>query len=132
MTSSSVSIVWREKPFAGPGLAPRAAEILRQQGFDAVLVSEIGMERADDSEILEKASVHGRVCVTLDQDFHAHLAVARCGSPSVILLRVQGLDAQAQAELIRAVYSQCEQVLRDGAAVSANQNTIRIRRLPLK
>jgi hypothetical protein len=55
------------------------------------------MERADDILILERARIDGSICVTLDHDFHAHLALAGDGRPSVILLRVEGLDAQAQA-----------------------------------
>lgn len=114
------------------GLAPRAATILRQNGFDAVHVSEIGMERAEDALILERARNDERVCVTLDHDFHAHLAVAGQGRPSVILLRAQGLDAQRQSDLIRIVYVQCEDALSEGAAVSADRESIRIRRLPLR
>jgi predicted nuclease of predicted toxin-antitoxin system len=76
------------------GLAPHAAAILRRNGLDAAHVSEIGMERAEDIQIMEKARIDERVCVTLDHDFHAHLAMTGHGRPSVILLRVQGLDAQ--------------------------------------
>ena len=114
------------------GLAPQAAAILRQYALDAVHVSEIGMEQAEDVQILEKARVDEMVCVTLDHDFHAHLAVTGHGRPSVVLLRVQGLDAQGQADLIRAVYVQCEDALSEGAAVSADRESIRIRRLPLR
>ena len=81
------------------GLAPHAAVILRQHGLDAVHVSEIGMEQAEDIQIMEKARIDERVCVTLDHDFHAHLAVTGHGRPSVVLVRVQGLDAQGQADL---------------------------------
>ena len=113
-------------------LAPHAAVILRQHGLDAVHVSEIGMEQAEDVEILEKARVDEMVCVMLDHDFHAHLAVTGHGRPSVVLLRVQGLDAQGQADLIRAVCVHCEDALSQGAAVSADRESIRIRRLPLR
>lgn len=37
------------------GLAPHAAAILRGIGMDVVHVSEIGMEQAEDIQILEKA-----------------------------------------------------------------------------
>jgi predicted nuclease of predicted toxin-antitoxin system len=114
------------------GLAPHAAAILRQHGLDAVHVSEIGMERADDVQIMEKARIDERVCVTLDHDFHTHLAVTGHGRPSVVLVRVQGLDAQGQADLIHSVYVQCEDALSQGAAVSADRESIRIRRLPLR
>jgi hypothetical protein len=46
--------------------------------------------------------------------------------------RVQGLDARGQADLIRSVYTQCETALIEGAAVSADRQSIRLRRPPLK
>lgn len=114
------------------GLAPRAAAILRKHAFDAIHISEIGMEMAEDVLILERARNEERVCITLDHDFHAHLAVAGHGRPSVVLLRAQSLDAQGQADLIRVVYAQCEEALSQGAAVSADRESIRLRRLPLR
>jgi predicted nuclease of predicted toxin-antitoxin system len=114
------------------GLAPKAATILRRHGLEAVHVSEIGMEQAEDTQILERARIDERVCVTLDHDFHAHLALTGQGRPSVVLLRVQGLDAQGQADLIRSVCVQCDEALSQGAAVSADRDSIRLRRLPLK
>ena len=105
---------------------------MRRHGLDAVHVSEIGMEQAEDVQILEKARVGEMVCVTLDHDFHAHLAVTGNGRPSVVLVRVQGLDAQGQPDLIRAVCVQCEDALTQGAAVSADRESIRVRRLPLR
>jgi predicted nuclease of predicted toxin-antitoxin system len=114
------------------GLAPSAAVILRQRGFDAVHVSEIGMSRAEDREILEAATSDSRVCITLDHDFHAHLASTGAGHPSVVFLRAEGMAAAGQADLIRAVCLQCEAALLEGAAVSADRERIRIRRLPLK
>lgn len=114
------------------GPAPNAATILREQGFDAVHVAEIGMHRAEDAEILQFARDDSRVCVTLDHDFHAHLAATGHGRPSVVLLRVQGLHANGQADLIRSVYLQCEVALSAGAAISADGNSVRVRRLPLR
>ena len=114
------------------GPAPHAAAILRRHGFDAVHVSDIGMETAEDVFILERARNDERVCITLDHDFHAHLAIAGHGRPSVVLLRIQGVDAQGHADLIRLVYVRCEDALAEGAAVSADRETIRVRRLPLR
>ena len=100
------------------GLAPRAAALLRQAGWDALHAGEVGLERAEDAEILDFALRDGRTCVTLDHDFHIHLALSRAGKPSVILLRVQGLAAEGQAQLIRSVYEVCEEAIAEGAAVS--------------
>ena len=95
-------------------------------------LSEIGMSEADDAQILDAARESGRICVTLDHDFHTHLAVAGQGRPSVILLRVEGQNAEDQARFIASVCVQCEAALFEGAAISANRTAIRIRRLPLK
>ena len=40
------------------GLAPSAAAVLREAGWDAVHVSEVGLDRADDPEIIEYARGH--------------------------------------------------------------------------
>jgi predicted nuclease of predicted toxin-antitoxin system len=79
------------------GLAPKAAALLRAEGWEAVHVSEAGLDRADDQEILAFARKHGMACVTLDHDFHAHLALSLAHSPSVIFVRVEGYSAERQA-----------------------------------
>lgn len=114
------------------GLAPRAATLLAERGINAVHVSEIGLAEAQDAEILESARGLGRVCVTLDHDFHTHLAIAGHGCPSVILLRVEGLSAQGQADLIASICLQFETALMQGAAISADGLSVRVRRLPLR
>ena len=113
-------------------LAPQAAAILCQSGFEAIHVAQIGMAEAEDIAVPERARVDGSVCITLDHDFHAHLAITGHGRPSVVLLRIEGLDARGQANLIRAVCIQCETALSEGAAVSADGQSIRVRRLPLR
>jgi predicted nuclease of predicted toxin-antitoxin system len=88
------------------GLAPHAAAILREQEFDAVHVSEIGMARAEDTDILD--SLEGTCECDTGSRFHVHLATTGQGRPSVILLRVEGLNAIGQAALILSVCLQCD------------------------
>lgn len=76
------------------GLAPRAAGLLAPYGIEAIHVSDIGLAQAEDVQILEAARQSGRICVTLDHDFHTHLAIAGDGHPSVILLRVERLGPE--------------------------------------
>ncbi len=47
-------------------LAPGTAAILRDHGWDAVHVSEIEMQTADDIDILNAARSSDRICITLD------------------------------------------------------------------
>ena len=69
------------------GLAPRAAALLRAEGWEAIHVCEAGLEKADDVAILDFARDREMACVSLDHDFHTHLAVSFAGKPSVILVR---------------------------------------------
>jgi predicted nuclease of predicted toxin-antitoxin system len=114
------------------GLSPTAAELLRAAGWNAIHVSEEGLDRSPDRAILEFATRTGRCCITLDHDFHAHLALQRASGPSVVFVRVEGLGASQQAKLIEDVWSACERQLEQGAAVSTDGSRIRLRRLPLK
>jgi predicted nuclease of predicted toxin-antitoxin system len=68
-----------------------------QAGWDVIHVSEIGMSRADDVDILQRARAEARICVTLDADFHSLLAISSERGPSVIRIRKEGLDAPAVA-----------------------------------
>ena len=114
------------------GLSPVAAAMLRADGWDALHVMDAGLNRAEDSEILEFARGEGRACVTLDHDFHAHLALAQMAGPSVVLVRLEGLNATQQAALIRRVWGSSADDIDAGAAVSVDEVSIRVRKLPLR
>jgi predicted nuclease of predicted toxin-antitoxin system len=114
------------------GLAPRAAALLREEGWEAIHVSEVGLGAASDLEILKFAREQRLVCVTFDLDFHSHLAVSMPDGPSVILLRAEKLQAPQQADLIRRIWDGYEEAIAEGAAVSTDGTWVRLRRLPLK
>jgi predicted nuclease of predicted toxin-antitoxin system len=113
------------------GLPRSAAAVLRQAGWDVIHVSEIGMSRADDADILRRARGESRVCVTLDADFHPLLATSGERSPSVIRIRKEGLDATALAALLQAIWPRAENALNDGALVTVTERLLRVRRLPI-
>ena len=89
------------------GLSPIAAALLRAGGWDALHVMECGLDRAEDAEILAFALRESRTCITLDHDFHAHLARAQAAGPSVVFVRLEGLESSDQVDLIRTVWSIC-------------------------
>ena len=113
------------------GLPRSTAALLSQGGWDVVHVSEIGMSRADDREILRRARAESRVCVTLDADFHSLLATSGERGPSVIRIRKEGLDANALAALLQTIWSRVEDALASGALVTISERSIRARRLPI-
>ena len=113
------------------GLPRSTGALLAQAGWDVTHVSEIGMSRADDIEILKRARTDERVRVTLDSDFHALLATSGERGPSVLRVRKEGLDADALAALLQAVWPTVESALADGAMVTVTDRSIRVRRLPI-
>ena len=113
-------------------LSERVAEVLVENGHDAVHVREIGLERADDPVVMERAESEGRVVVSADTDFGAILARSGKRAPSVILLRtVLQRRAWSQAALILANLPQVAEDLEAGALVTIEDGRVRSRRLPL-
>jgi len=93
---------------------------------------DVGLARAKDAEILEWALANGSVAVTLDADFRELLARGAAVAPSVIRLRVQGLNADALCGVVLAVITSCADPIARGAAVTANEHQARVRLLPIR
>jgi predicted nuclease of predicted toxin-antitoxin system len=113
------------------GLPRSTGALLENDGWDICHVSQIGMSRASDADILARARDDQRVCVTLDADFHALLATGGERAPSVIRIRREGLDAAALAALLQSVWPRIESALNEGAMVTLTETAVRIRRLPI-
>jgi predicted nuclease of predicted toxin-antitoxin system len=113
------------------GLPRSAAKLLREAGINTIHVSEIGYSTADDAAILNRGRDEGRIVITLDADFHALLALSGATSPSVIRVRIEGLNGQRAADLIQAVPARGAEDLKHGSVVTVQPKWIRVRRLPL-
>lgn len=113
------------------GLPRSAAKLLRDAGVDAVHTAECGLAAAPDITILDHARREERTVVTLDADFHALLAMRGDAAPSVIRIRIEGLRAEAVANLVQTILQQCSKELVKGAMVSVTSDRIRVRHLPV-
>ena len=113
------------------GLPRSAVTLLNEAGFDAVHVADIGLSKADDAEILQKALADERIVVTLDADFHMLLALGADLTPSVIRTHIEGLRAAALTKLLLTVIQETESELIQGAPVTVDADRIRLRLLPL-
>jgi len=65
------------------GLSAAVARWLREQGYDAVHLSEEGLVKMPDREVFAKAEREGRVLVTCDLDFGEILAASGAHTVSV-------------------------------------------------
>ena len=114
------------------GLPPSTAELLREQGLDAVHVSEVGYARADDFKIIELARTEDRTIVTLDADYHATIALTSVSSPSVIWIRVANLPGKEYTEMIISTLNEYEEVLIIGVLITIRSDRkVKLRLLPI-
>jgi predicted nuclease of predicted toxin-antitoxin system len=113
------------------GVPRDAAALLRERGVECLHAGEIGMSRASDKEILAWSLERRATVVTLDADFHTILAVSGADGPSVIRLRMQGLNGLAVAELVGKVLADFESELARGSMVTIKANKTACHRLPI-
>lgn len=58
-------------------LSPKTVKVLRNSGYEAIRVNELGMGKSKDREILTYAKKNDMVVITADLDFGDILAITR-------------------------------------------------------
>jgi predicted nuclease of predicted toxin-antitoxin system len=87
------------------------------------IVGELGLSCAEDTEIVKLARNQRAVIVTLDADFHALPATSGASRPSVIRIRLQGLEAKSVAAVVVRVMGRFPVELEAGCLI-----TVKLRR----
>ncbi len=112
-------------------LSPGLAKWLVEHGYNAVHALEIGLDRAPDAEILDRAREGKGVVVTADLDYPRLLASLHTDGPGLILFRGGNYsEAEALLYLRKALAAiPTESLCR--SIVVIEKNRIRCRSLPL-
>ena len=113
------------------GLPRSAVEQLVGMGIAAEHVGELGLARATDARLLDVARERLATVVTLDADFHALLATSRAAGPSVVRVRIDGLNGAQLAAILMKVLTVASAEIEAGALVSVTAHQIRVRLLPI-
>jgi len=113
------------------GIACKTAALLRERGLDCIHIGELGQPRMADADIVAMADEQQRAVVNLDADFSALLALSGASSPSVVHVRIQGLDHAAIAHPIQRVLTLLGDYLTQGCIASVSEGGMRVRRLPV-
>jgi predicted nuclease of predicted toxin-antitoxin system len=112
-------------------LSPGWVEFLVDAGFEAVHWSQVGPGDASDADVMRWAAQHEHVVLTSDLDFGSILAATRERRPSVLQLRSGLLAPAAVGSAVLAALRQSHKELSEGALISLDAASARLRILPL-
>ncbi len=113
-------------------LSPDLALRLVQQGHDAIHASHIGLDRASDSAILERARGEEQVVVTADLDYPRLLALAKAEGPGLILFRGGDYGEQEAVDRLRRALATIPNEEFPISIIVIEKGRIRRRRLPIE
>ncbi|MBU7581994.1 MAG: DUF5615 family PIN-like protein [Nostoc sp. TH1S01] len=112
-------------------ISPLTVTALKLQGYDIVRSTDALPATATDIEILELARVEGRVVLTQDLDFSMLVALSNYEQPSLITLRLSSAKPNVVTQRLIEVLPNLLQDLIEGSAITIEDNSIRIRQLPI-
>ena len=101
---------------------------LREQGYDVITASELGLSHAADVDLLKTAGEQERVFVTRDRDYGNLVFVHSAGSGVIYLRILPSTIDDVHAELKKVLETYSEEELAKSFVV-VEQNRHRIRRI---
>lgn len=119
------------KFLADMGVSPKTVEALKAEGYDAIHISEAGLFRMKDSEILQKALQEERIVLTFDLDFADLLAATGAVLPSTIIFRLKKTVPDFVSARLLSVLLDCRDDVESGALVTIEDGRYRLRSLPI-
>lgn len=113
------------------GISPRTVEHLRARKHDVLHVADLGMAKATDAAIIERAREERRTIITADLDFSALMARSGDRRPSVVTLRLADFRPPSVNLRLDATITAHFEALDQGALVTVTERAARVRRLPI-
>ena len=117
---------------ADAGLSPVTVDFLIQLGHQAVHVRTLGMQRAPDVDIVERARADSSIVLTFDLDFGDVLALGVFDKPSVIIFRLGDERAGSVNERLSTVIAERVADLESGSLILVEDTRYRVRNLPIR
>ena len=116
---------------ADMGISPNTVAMLRGLGYDALHLHEQGLDRLQDSLILQKARDEGRILLTHDLDFGELIAASGARLPTIVVFRLRNMGPEKVNRYLDGILNQHGEALKQGAIISVTEGQIRVRLLPI-
>ena len=116
---------------ADAGLSPLTVDFLIKLGHEAAHVRTLGMQRASDLEIVERARAGSSIVLTFDLDFGDVLALGVLNKPSVIIFRLADERPASVNQRLATILNERSADLESGALILVEDTRYRVRKLPI-
>ncbi|NMF60823.1 DUF5615 family PIN-like protein [Pseudanabaena yagii] len=113
-------------------ISPKTVEDLQKQCYEIMRSSDVLPANAPDINILEFARTENWVVLTQDLDFSMLVALSRYSQPSLITLRLSSAKPDIVTQKLLDILPQIEEALQEGSAITIQDESIRIRKLPVR
>ncbi len=113
------------------GISPTLGILLESEGHGFRYLPDYFSNKTPDSSILEIALEAGEVIITHDLDFGKLLAFSKQNQPSVILFRIHHINPIIFYERLIKSWEYIEEPLAQGALIVIENESIRVRMLPI-
>jgi len=117
---------------ADMGVSPQTVAFLEGLGHNAVHLHAQGLDRMEDSAILDKAREESRILLTHDLDFGELIAASGARLPSIVVFRLRNMRPDKVNRYLESIVSQQRELLEQGAIISVTEGQIRVRVLPIE
>ena len=104
---------------------------LSRHGHEASHVGRLGLWKTVDETVFSLAESRNSTLLTHDLGFGKLLAFSQKNKPSIVIFRLERLNASILERLLMKHWSLIERPLSLGAIVVIEENDVRIRRLPI-
>ena len=115
--------------FLDENLSPQHAAALRDSGYDACAVFEVGLSGVPDEEVRHFAIENGRVLLTLDADFANVLRFPPEQTPGVVRLKIHPPTEERIWQAIQKALLVLQNIDLTGRLAVVDADKIRIRGL---
>jgi predicted nuclease of predicted toxin-antitoxin system len=117
---------------ADAGISPVTVEFLKRLGHDTTHIRALGLQQANDRQIVELARDDDRIVIAFDLDFGDILALGVMDKPSVILFRLSDERAESVNTHLSVVLNERVTELEAGALILIEDVRYRVRKLPIR
>ena len=110
-------------------LSPVTEKYLQTLGYEAITVAHLHLESADDETIVEYASEHEYILVTLDPDFGYLFRILSPHQVGIVILRLENQTIESVNSALHRLLDThvLEDIKNQKALVVVDQATIRVR-----